>query len=43
MLYGGIAGAVSALIASVITAILLARGKKRIIRQLDREYGERER
>jgi hypothetical protein len=43
MLYGGVAGAAVTLIASVISSILLARGKKRIIRQLDLEYGERKR
>jgi len=41
MFYGGLAGMVVTLAASVIAAVILARGSTRIKRKLNQEYGEK--
>ena len=40
LFYGGIAGAGATIIAAVLVAVVLARGKKRIINKLNQEYGK---
>ena len=39
MFYGGLAGAVLILIASVVAALVLKAGRKKIIKRLNDEYG----
>ncbi len=39
MFYGGIAGAILTLIASVIAIAVLNAGRKRIVKRLNDEYG----
>ena len=41
LFYGGLAGAALTIVASVIAAILLASGSKRIKNKLNQEYGEK--
>ena len=41
MFYGGITGVIATMILSVIAVVIFKKSKKKIIKQLDDEYGGR--